>query len=177
MAIVISGNGIDMGNSPISNVDIQNDVDVVDKEYADLKVALTGDQTIAGVKTFSSSPIAPTAAAGTNTTQIATTAFVQYAITNQVFGVGQTWQDVSNSRAIDTTYINNTGKPIMVNVTVGGLNSRATIIIQGVSQGLNRYNLYDANYSLSASFIVPNNATYKINNDSAANIKSWIELR
>ena len=33
MAIVISGNGIDMGNSPISNVDIQNDVDVVDKEY------------------------------------------------------------------------------------------------------------------------------------------------
>lgn len=35
MAIVISGNGIDMGNSPISNVDIQNDVDVVDKEYVD----------------------------------------------------------------------------------------------------------------------------------------------
>lgn len=28
MAIVINGNGIDMGNSPISNVDIQNDVDV-----------------------------------------------------------------------------------------------------------------------------------------------------
>lgn len=28
MTIVINGNGIDMGNSPISNVDIQNDVDV-----------------------------------------------------------------------------------------------------------------------------------------------------
>ena len=28
MAIVINGNGIDMGNSPMSNVDIQNDVDV-----------------------------------------------------------------------------------------------------------------------------------------------------
>ena len=35
MAIVISGNGIDMGNNPISNVDIQNNVDVVDKEYVD----------------------------------------------------------------------------------------------------------------------------------------------
>lgn len=38
MAIVINGNGIDMGNSPISNVGIQNDVDVVDKEYVDSTV-------------------------------------------------------------------------------------------------------------------------------------------
>ena len=38
MAIVINGNGIDMGNSPISNVDIQNDVDVVDKEYVDTNI-------------------------------------------------------------------------------------------------------------------------------------------
>ena len=34
MGIVISGTtGIDMGGNPVSNVDIQNDVDVVDKEY------------------------------------------------------------------------------------------------------------------------------------------------
>ena len=32
MAIVISGNGIDMGGNPVSNVTINNNVDVVDKE-------------------------------------------------------------------------------------------------------------------------------------------------
>lgn len=32
MAIVISGNGIDMGNNPVSNVKIWNGIDVVDKE-------------------------------------------------------------------------------------------------------------------------------------------------
>ena len=35
MAIVITGNGIDMGGNPVSNVTINNNVDVVDKEYVD----------------------------------------------------------------------------------------------------------------------------------------------
>ena len=39
-------------------------------------VDITTDQTIAGNKTFTGTPTAPTATAGTNTTQIATTAFV-----------------------------------------------------------------------------------------------------
>lgn len=39
--VVINGNGIDMGNNPISNVDIQNDVDVVDKEYVDFSTEST----------------------------------------------------------------------------------------------------------------------------------------
>jgi hypothetical protein len=39
-------------------------------------VYTTGDQTIAGVKTFSSSPIVPTATLGDNSTKAATTAFV-----------------------------------------------------------------------------------------------------
>lgn len=43
-------------------------------------VKLTGDQSIAGVKTFSSSPIMPTLAAGDSSTKGATTAFVTSAI-------------------------------------------------------------------------------------------------
>lgn len=43
-------------------------------------LSLTGDQTVAGVKTFNSSPIVPTASPGTNNTQAASTAFVQTAI-------------------------------------------------------------------------------------------------
>lgn len=38
---------------------------------------LTGAETVAGVKTFSSSPIAPTPTTGDNTTKVATTAFVK----------------------------------------------------------------------------------------------------
>ena len=44
-------------------------------------VALTQDQTIAGVKTFSSSPIVPTPSPGDNTTKAASTAFVVAALT------------------------------------------------------------------------------------------------
>lgn len=40
-------------------------------------VSILGDQTIAGVKTFSSSPIVPTLTTGDNTTKAASTAFVQ----------------------------------------------------------------------------------------------------
>lgn len=43
-------------------------------------VALTGDQTIAGAKTFSVSPIAPTPTAGDNSTKVATTAYVTNAV-------------------------------------------------------------------------------------------------
>ena len=39
-------------------------------------VQLTGNQTIVGVKTFSSSPIVPTPTSGDNSTKVATTAFV-----------------------------------------------------------------------------------------------------
>lgn len=43
-------------------------------------VSLTGDQTISGVKTFNSVPVVGTKTAGTNTTEAASTAFVQTAI-------------------------------------------------------------------------------------------------
>ena len=52
MAIVISGNGIDMGNSPVSNVAINNNVDVVDKEYADTKLSKPELISVTGSATF-----------------------------------------------------------------------------------------------------------------------------
>ena len=58
-------------------------------------VRLVGDQTIAGIKTFSSSPILPTPTGGDNTTKGATTAFVQAAIS----GLGNTavWGSISGT--------------------------------------------------------------------------------
>jgi len=51
-------------------------------------VITTGAQTIAGVKTFNSSPIVPTKATGTNNTEVATTAFVTNSINAATPGTG-----------------------------------------------------------------------------------------
>lgn len=50
--------------------------DAIEDIVPDNVVLLTGAQTVAGVKTFSSSPVVPTAALATNTTDAASTAFV-----------------------------------------------------------------------------------------------------
>ena len=55
MAIVINGNGIDMGGNPVSNVTVNNNVDVVDKEYVDnnSKVANIVVSTLKNINVFS----------------------------------------------------------------------------------------------------------------------------
>lgn len=76
-------------------------------------------------------------------------------------GVGQTWQDVTASRSLDTTYTNTTGKPIVVQIsctnTQGG-----KIVVNGVTVGL-VINTFTGNVQAFASAIVPNGATYRIN--------------
>ena len=47
---------------------------------------------------FTGTPTAPTATAGTNTTQIATTSFAKTVSEANAIGVGQTWQNVGASR-------------------------------------------------------------------------------
>lgn len=54
-----------------------NDADAAAARTTLGAVGLTGSETVAGVKTFSSSPIAPTPTTGDNTTKVATTAFVK----------------------------------------------------------------------------------------------------
>lgn len=54
-----------------------NDAEVAKKAADDAVVHLTGDETIAGVKTFSSLPVVGTATADDNSTQAASTAFVK----------------------------------------------------------------------------------------------------
>ena len=76
------------GNADISgNITVGGTVDGVD--IAALATANTGDQDLSAYATlasptFTGTPAAPTAAAGTNTTQIATTAFVSTAVSNLV---------------------------------------------------------------------------------------------
>ena len=53
-----------------------NETNIAKKANDSVVVKLTGNQTVAGVKTFSSSPKAPTASATSNDTTVATTAWV-----------------------------------------------------------------------------------------------------
>jgi hypothetical protein len=83
-------------------------------------------------------------------------------------GYGQTWQDVSGSRAAGTTYYNTTGKPIVVNSS-NTLGNNATIVtINGVS---------GAGYGVgSATAIIPVGGSYSIIYSSGAK-SAWYELR
>jgi len=83
-------------------------------------------------------------------------------------GSSQTWQNLTGSRSLSTTYTNSTGKPIQVAWTsTSGNNPTVTVagttIISGVA------------YLVSTSFIVPIGATYSISATGAG--YNWFELR
>jgi hypothetical protein len=92
-------------------------------------------------------------------------------------GIGQTWQDVSGSRAVSTTYTNSTGRPIQVavgvslnntgtftNLVVGGINASR---VQGTGSGLYTYEL---------RAIVPTGASYSVSG-GLPTLSTWRELR
>jgi hypothetical protein len=114
---------------------------------------------------------ANTAAAGTNTTQVATTAFVQSALGNTL-GTGQTYQVLTGSRVAGTTYTNSTNKPIFVsigftgNFAAGKLNIGGVVAAEGQAAQSTITQL---------SGIVPVGLTYSFS--GAGTIVSWSELR
>lgn len=90
-------------------------------------------------------------------------------------GVGQTWQDVTASRVLGTTYTNTTGKPIEINCfnISSATASNATLTINGqvvASQGLTGTNGY---YFVSG--ICPNGGTYSLSANGTS--QKWLELR
>jgi hypothetical protein len=89
-------------------------------------------------------------------------------------GYGQTWQDVTGSRALGTTYTNSTGKPIFVSILVTFSNgSSATLVVNGVTASIaNNF----AGGGDSAEAIIPPAATYSISGPYAS-LASWSELR
>lgn len=93
------------------------------------------------------------------------------------FGVGQSWQNVTGSRATDTTYTNTSGKPIFVIAQVGAQTNGIYVYINGT---LLVRHWYDVNggagqvgYS-TAEFIVGNGDTYYVSNGP---LRQWWEFR
>jgi hypothetical protein len=200
----------------------------------------TGSTVLSASPTFTGVPLAPTATVGTNTTQIATTAFVAastgtlgtmstqnanaVAITGGTvsglsslgvsgtatattfsgagtsltgtasslniggnattattatnvtngFGVSQSYQNVTGSRAFTTTYTNSTSKPIFV--WYGSTSSGSGYTVYGYVNGSLAATCFsDTFFRPSLCFAVPSGNTYSI--DSNANLAYWLELR
>lgn len=90
-------------------------------------------------------------------------------------GFGQTWQDLTGSRALSTTYYNTSPKPIQVIIGYTGAISTPSILINGLSIFANT--LANAGYQCQVSFLVPVGSTYRINPASSETISKWLELR
>lgn len=96
-------------------------------------------------------------------------------VASGVLGAGQTWQNVTASRAIGTTYTNSTGKPVFIMVTTNAVNNvTITLTIDGAarsSMGIG------SNIPLSPNVaaVIPNGSTYSVAASSA--ILTWSELR
>ena len=87
-------------------------------------------------------------------------------------GYGQTWQDVSASRAINTTYYNSTGKPIQVMIQWTSTSATATMTINGLSSGIFSYSNGGQTGAGAICIIIPNGNSYSTNHFS-----EWLELR
>jgi hypothetical protein len=99
-------------------------------------------------------------------------------------GIGQTWQNVTGSRALGTTYTNSTGKPILVNVVQynGGANGVfITLTIDGVM--VDRDGGWPGGGNpmyANVSGIVPNGSTYSAaatGGNATGSLNNWAELR
>lgn len=86
------------------------------------------------------------------------------------FGVGQTWTNVTGSRALNTTYTNTTGKPIMVKLWSGQSAYFAESVNGLAGEGAGGYSL---------TYVVPAGAAYgQVSNQGAGfSFSSWYELR
>ena len=99
--------------------------------------------------------------------------------TNVGIGVGQTWTDVTSSRAFNTDYTNSTGKPIMVHfIATTGTGDNIQVVVGGVNFGDQYTNT--SNGREMSSFIVPDSTVYRINGNTGSTtpvLQKWIELR
>ena len=100
-------------------------------------------------------------------------AYVDTEVAAYAIGVGQTWQDVSGSRAVSTSYQNTTGRPIMVSI---GDHDGSTGAIQVSSDDATWIKVGESgSYGRAAMIIIPDNWYYRCL--AAGTADFWAELR
>lgn len=94
--------------------------------------------------------------------------------TTSLLGIGQTWQDVTASRAGGTNYVNSTGKPIAVSCYTGDAGTQILrLLVNGITVSSVKGGV---GVRVCAFGIVPPYATYSVTVDGTA-IEKWMELR
>jgi len=88
-------------------------------------------------------------------------------------GYGQTWQNLSGSRSLSTTYYNTTGKPLGWNVTADGGAPSISMTINGTERA---YTYIGASSNPFASLIIQPGASYSAA-ISGGTLRNWQELR
>lgn len=93
-------------------------------------------------------------------------------------GYGQTWQNVSGSRAIGTTYYNTTGRPIQVSVGMTLPVAAAKLTINGVDLAFANSPVASNTLQMQLAGIVPPGGSYVVTATSGSpTIAFWAELR
>ncbi len=110
--------------------------------------------------------------------------------TGDTIGIGQTWTDVTSSRAKATEYQNTTGKPIMVScsftcdfthrgqIEVSSSSGSGFIVIADADGGDYYSASADTDHYANITVVIPNNIYYKLSDpQSSLVLRSWAELR
>ena len=102
--------------------------------------------------------------------------------TFKAVGVGQTWKDMTASRAFATTYTNTTGAPIYVKVIADDQTASGSINITLTVGGLRVDHIRvedDAAFVTTATVgaMVPAGSTYQCDTAASDTLDKWLELR
>jgi len=118
----------------------------------------------------------PSALVGTNITGTAAGLSIggNAASALDAIGVGQTWQDLSASRAENVTYTNLTSRPIFISVRFDRDDGKLELTVDGLMIGSTGSTAGPVYYTLTA--IIPIGSTYSVNAVGAGTL-SWYELR
>jgi len=114
----------------------------------------------------------------------ATLAALATNVTNALGQGSQSWQDVTSSRALLTTYTNSTGVPIEISVraiSAGSGSFDLTVTVAGTTVGHMTTYSANAGYGNLITAIVPIGATYSVSasggTSGTGTLSQWVELR
>lgn len=95
-------------------------------------------------------------------------------------GWSQTWQDVSASRNVGLQYVNSTGRPVIVSVTIipNAANTQyAELFVDSVSVAVAGNNISTQRNYTQLVAVVPDGSTYEVSQVGTVTISRWAELR
>lgn len=138
------------------------------KTYFDTLYTVASSETTSGII-----ELATTAEAQNGTDDLR--AITPLKLKNSVLGLGQTWQDLTASRVLNTTYTNSTGKPIQLAIDITVLGSTISTLTIGANTFFYRGSLGTA-VSHTIELIVQNGVTYNLSSSNTT-LNKWQELR